>query len=133
MDKPQIAVSPQPVPAATPQPTPIPQPSPTTTPVSPVPSAPSLQTQFSLDWLVRQKPYMLLSALRSGGEQNISNLAKKSGMSYVHAIEMLKMLEERGILTTELKGNKRMIRLTEGGTAFVFALEELVKKAPQKK
>jgi predicted transcriptional regulator len=71
--------------------------------------------------------------LKSGGDQHISTLAKKSSMSYVHALGMLKKLEEKGLVTTELKGNKRIVKLTEPGISFVLSLEELIKKAPAKR
>ncbi len=133
MDKPPASQPPQPSPI----PTPITTPQPTQITSSVLISPPSQpipqQAPFALDWLIRQKPCLLIISLRSGGEQNISNLAKKSGMSYVHAIELMKLLEGKGIITTELRGNKRMARLTEGGAAFASALEELVKKTPTKK
>ena len=131
MDKPPAPQQPQVTPIVTPPPAPAP--TPITTPVSPATPPPAQALPYALDWLVRQKPYLLISSLRQGGEQNISALAKKSSMSYVHAIEMLKMLEEKGVITTEMRGNRRMVKLTESGLAFASALEELVKKVPQKK
>jgi predicted transcriptional regulator len=148
MDKPPQQQSPppasSPAPTPTPTPTPItsppipkpqqPIPTPITSPVSPATQAPPQipQAPFTLDWLIRQKPYLLISSLRIGGEQNMSSLAKKSQMSYVHAIEMLKTLEENGIVLSELKGHKRMVKLTEPGMQFALALEELVKKNPKR-
>jgi len=100
---------------------------------TPPAQAPPTQAQFNLDWLLRRKPYLLLSSLKTAGDHNISSLAKKSGMSYVHAIELMKLLESKGIVATELKGNKRIVKLTEGGAAVASVLDELVKKTPQNK
>ena len=127
MDKP-------PAPMPTQAPPSAPQPTPITSPVPVMqPQQPALLSPKPLEWLIRSKPSALLLALKSGGEQHISNLAKKSSMSYVHALEILKVLEEKGIVTSESRGNKRFVKLTDAGLAFVSALEELVKKAPAKK
>ena len=135
MDKPPAQSPPQPTPITTPVPTPIttPQPTPITVPTSiTAPQQPPPSPQ-PLEWLIRPKPSALLLILKSVGEQHVSALAKKSSMSYVHALGMLKKLEEKGLVTTELKGNKRIVKLTEPGVSFVSSLEDLIKKAPVKR
>jgi len=139
MDKPPAQSPPQPTPITTTVPAPIstpitsPQPTQITVPTSiTAPQQPPPSPQ-PLEWLIRPKPSALLLILKSGGDQHISTLAKKSSMSYVHALGMLKKLEEKGLVTTELKGNKRIVKLTEPGISFVLSLEELIKKAPAKR
>jgi predicted transcriptional regulator len=94
---------------------------------------PILASPNDLDWLLRPKPALLLLALKSEGEWNISSLSRKSSMSYVHAIGLLKRLEELGFVLTESKGNRRLVRLTDSGSAFASALEELLAKAGERK
>ncbi len=98
---------------------------------APVPQKPVSAAE--LGWLLRPKPAALLLILKAGGDAHVSLLAKKSSMSYVHTVGVLKTLQENGIITTEARGNKRIARLTEAGVAFVSALEELAKKAPSRK
>jgi predicted transcriptional regulator len=127
MDKPPVA-SPAP---------PLPQPTPITSVATlapaPVPVPALLVSTQQIEWLVRAKPAALILLLKNSGEQNMSSLAKNSSLSYVHTIQVVKNLQEKGLATAEAKGNRKIVRLTDAGIVFASALEDLAKKVPQKR
>ncbi len=52
-----------------------------------------------------------------------SLLAKKADITYPHAIQLVKKLEERGLVKTYKEGRTRYVELTELGEEVALALE----------
>ncbi|MCX6772925.1 MAG: hypothetical protein NTV88_04105 [Candidatus Micrarchaeota archaeon] len=61
-----------------------------------------------------------------------SKLARESGTSYVHTVNLLVDLKKEGVVVTDKKGKQNMYRLTEKGMQIAMALDELVKRCEGK-
>lgn len=75
-----------------------------------------------VDLFMRVKNVRLFLLLRQGA-YHISDLAKKTDVTYLHARDVVNMLEEAGLVKTEKKGRKRLVSLTERGEEVAIALE----------
>ncbi|NYZ77102.1 MarR family transcriptional regulator [Candidatus Micrarchaeota archaeon] len=73
---------------------------------------------------LRIKPCRMMVLLKESGSKYISELAKESGATYVHATKLIRHLEKEGIVTIEQNGKKRMVKLTEKGMKIATALSE---------
>ncbi|MBI5228396.1 hypothetical protein HY988_07425 [Candidatus Micrarchaeota archaeon] len=60
----------------------------------------------------------------------MSKLAKQSDTTYVYISQLIPLLAEKGLLTIEPKGNKRMVKLTDKGMAVAKAIDELKNLLP---
>lgn len=79
---------------------------------------------FSL--FARPKPCKMLITLKdSTNSWYLSKLAKATDTTYVYITKLVNRLEMDGILVTESKGKKRIVRLTEKGMQIANAIEEL--------
>jgi len=87
------------------------------------------------DTFLREKPVKLLLAMRTMEQTNTPNtivgLAKASGMSFVHASNLLNELEAAGIVHSAKSGRTKRILLTPNGLEIVHALEALMAKISQ--
>ncbi|MFH1222676.1 MAG: winged helix-turn-helix domain-containing protein [Candidatus Micrarchaeota archaeon] len=78
-----------------------------------------------LDLFLRKKPCKMLVLLKDSQEPKyISEIAKESGATYVHATKLIKKLEKSGVVVLEKVGKKRMVRLTDDGLKIATALSE---------
>lgn len=75
-------------------------------------------------FLVQEKPTEILLALRTG-ETYPSAIAKKVETTFAHAFNILSKLERMGLIISEEKGRKRLVRLTERGEELAILLEKL--------
>ncbi|MFA6035812.1 MAG: hypothetical protein WC759_02545 [Candidatus Micrarchaeia archaeon] len=87
------------------------------------------------DVLIREKPVKLLLSLHTTEQANIPNtimgLSTASGMSFVHASNLLNELEAAGIVHSAKAGRTKRIVLTPAGLELVQALEALMAKISQ--
>lgn len=82
------------------------------------------KNMFSL--FARPKPCKILTTLKD--TENIwylSKLAKATETTFVYVTKLTNRLEMEGIVKTESKGKKRVIKLTEKGMQIANAIEEL--------
>jgi len=77
--------------------------------------------------LFKRKPLKILLLLLQDKQWYPSLLARESDQSYVHATKIISLLEGIDIVSSELTGKKRMIKLTEKGEKIARALEEITK------
>ncbi len=71
---------------------------------------------------LRVKNVRLLLLLRQG-PHSISEIAKKADVTYLHAREVINLLEEAGLVSSEKKGRARLVSLTERGQEVAVTLE----------
>ncbi len=69
---------------------------------------------------------MLLVLKDSQDTKYLTELAKESGATYVHTTKLIREMEGKGIVTTELNGKKRMVKLTDKGIKIANALAEVI-------
>ena len=77
--------------------------------------------------LFKHKPLKILLLLLQDKQWYSSLLARESGQSYVHATKIIASFEDMEIVSSELAGKKRVIKLTEKGEKIARALEEIIK------
>ncbi|MBI5222923.1 hypothetical protein HY990_00720 [Candidatus Micrarchaeota archaeon] len=82
-----------------------------------------------LETFMRPKPSKVLILLRdTDSNWHLSKLAKNSGSTYVYVKGLIEKLEKAGLVTTESKGKKRLVKLTQVGTAVAATMFELTAK-----
>ena len=80
-----------------------------------------------ISFLFKHKPLKILLLLLQDKQWYSSLLARESGQSYVHATKIIASFEDMEIISSELAGKKRVIKLTEKGEKIARALEEIIK------
>ena len=90
---------------------------------------------MQLEFLLREKPARLLLALRTATSAgtNVSALAKASGMSLVHASNLIAALSKEGLLEAQRTGREKRVKLTPLGAEVASALDLLLAKLTTKK
>ncbi len=84
-------------------------------------------------FFMREKPCALLLALKNTETiWHLSKLAKSTSTTYVFVTHAISELEKQGLVKTEIKGKKRIVKLSERGTIIAAQLEELKNKLEQK-
>ena len=79
--------------------------------------------------LLKPKPCSVLLLLKDAEQPWYpSKLARASGASYVHVINLLTNLKRFGIVSSEKKGKQNIFHLTETGAYLVLTLDDLSKK-----
>jgi len=79
-----------------------------------------------LQMFLRPKPCAMMRMLRdSDGNWHISKLARGSGATFVYTSRLMARLQEKGLVTMESKGKRKIVRLTEEGIKVANAIEEL--------
>lgn len=82
-----------------------------------------------IDFFLREKPCRVLVTLR---DQNtdwyLSKLARSANVTYVFVANFIPELERGGIVTTEIRGKKRLIKLSEKGKYLGSLIEDFRKK-----
>ena len=83
---------------------------------------------------IKAKPTAMLLLLKDSSQQWYpSRLARESGSSYVHTVNLLSQLKKDGVVVAEKKGKQNIYRLTERGMQIAMALDELVKRCAGEK
>jgi len=76
----------------------------------------------------RKKPCMMMKVIRDQeAGWYISKIAKGSDTTFVYTSRVLSKLNEKGFVTIETSGKKRLVRLTEKGKKVANAIDELMK------
>ena len=79
--------------------------------------------------LLKPKPCAILLLLKDAEQVWYpSKLARVSGSSYVHVINLLTNLRKFGIVASEKKGKQNIFHLTEKGAYLALTLDDLSKK-----
>ena len=79
--------------------------------------------------LLKPKPCAILLLLKDAEQSWYpSKLARVSGSSYVHVINLLTNLRKFGIVASEKKGKQNIFHLTEKGAYLALTLDDLSKK-----
>jgi predicted transcriptional regulator len=79
--------------------------------------------------LLKPKPCSIVLLLKDSEQTWYpSKLARSSGASYVHVINLLSGLKKFGIVASEKKGKQNMFHLTEKGAYLALTLDDLAKK-----
>ncbi|MFA6907350.1 MAG: hypothetical protein WC263_00825 [Candidatus Micrarchaeia archaeon] len=92
--------------------------------------APAAQKPSALkQLLLKPKPCAILLLLKDAEQTWYpSKLARVSGSSYVHVINLLTNLRTFGIVASEKKGKQNIFHLTEKGAYLSLTLDDLSKK-----
>ncbi|MCX6770872.1 MAG: hypothetical protein NTX79_02340 [Candidatus Micrarchaeota archaeon] len=79
--------------------------------------------------LLKPKPCSIILLLKDAEQSWYpSKLARVSGSSYVHVINLLTNLRQFGIVASEKKGKQNIFHLTEKGAYLALTLDDLSKK-----
>ncbi len=74
----------------------------------------------------RPKPCKIMLLLREPESSwHLSKLAKNSDSTYVYVSQLIPELAEKGLVTIESKGKKKMVKLTDKGMIVAKVIEEL--------
>jgi predicted transcriptional regulator len=83
--------------------------------------------------LIRQKPVCILLKLKdTSKEWYASNLALACGSTYVHTTKLLKEFRKSNLVTMEVKGRIKKVKLTDKGLQISGVLNDLVAKLEEK-
>lgn len=78
---------------------------------------------------LKVKPSYILMLLKDSQQLWYpSKLARASGTSYVHTVNLLVALRKMGAVSIEKKGRQNIYKLTEKGTHLASSLEDFAKK-----
>jgi|Deesub1362B_J571_1020462.scaffolds.fasta_scaffold06354_2 predicted transcriptional regulator len=75
---------------------------------------------------LQKKPKEILFYLKSENSANISEIAAKTNSTYAHSFNLIRELEDLGIVITKKKGRSKVVTLTEKGRDLAALLEEFV-------
>lgn len=79
---------------------------------------------------LKLKPTAILLLLKDSQQSWYpSKLARESGASYVHTVNLLAQLRKFGVVTSEKKGKQNIYKLTEKGAYLASALDDFAKKS----
>ena len=82
----------------------------------------------NFDIFFRRKPAMMLMALKKISRVRYgSMLAKEVDCTYSHAVKILQILEELGLVSFDKKGRIKMIKLTKKGEEVADNIENIKK------
>jgi predicted transcriptional regulator len=78
---------------------------------------------------LKPKPCAMLLILKDAEQSWYpSKIARASGASYVHVVNLLASLRKFSIVSSEKKGKQNIFKLTERGAYLALTLDDLVKK-----
>lgn len=76
---------------------------------------------------LKEKPVRaIITIRRHRGEVYCSLVSKKIDTTYAHTVKILSKLEEGGMVTSEKKGRKKILTLTEKGQNHAEKLSEIM-------
>ena len=74
----------------------------------------------------RDKPFMILSALRSNnGKINAAKVSREAKCTYSHTCKILKLFEENKLISFDRSGARPIISLTEKGNQLAEGVEKI--------
>ena len=80
----------------------------------------------NFDIFFRRKPALMLVSLKRNTRMRYGSiLAKEVDCTYSHAVKILQMLEELGLVGFEKKGRIKLIKLTKKGIDVAEAIENI--------
>jgi predicted transcriptional regulator len=80
----------------------------------------------NFDIFFRRKPALMLVALKKISRARYGSLlAKEVDCTYSHAVKILQMLEELGLVVFEKKGRTKLIKLTKRGQEVADSIENI--------
>jgi len=80
----------------------------------------------NFDLFFRRKPALMLIALKKVSKAKYGSiLAKEVDCTYSHAVKILQILEEMGLVVFEKKGRIKIIQLTKKGREVADRIEEI--------
>ena len=80
----------------------------------------------NFDLFFRRKPAMMLLALKKMNKAKYGSvLAKEVDCTYSHAVKILQILEELGLVIFEKKGRIKIIKLTKRGMQIAEHIESI--------
>ena len=82
-----------------------------------------------MDIVLRTKPANVFLFLKGRESAYLSEIAKETGTTYVYITNFVSSLLEKGYVSVESKGKKKMVRLTEKGREIASHLEEIRRKS----
>ncbi len=78
------------------------------------------------DFLFNEKTVQAIIYLRRLGRINITELARSAGiLSQSYLSDLIKKLENKGIVSTERQGRERLVKLTDKGRKLSKKIEEI--------
>jgi len=80
-----------------------------------------------LSYFLHVKPIKILISLRSGPKY-VTLIAKEVDMTYSHAIKLLDIFNELGLVEFEEKGRIKMVKLTDSGEEIARMFDNLLSK-----
>lgn len=84
------------------------------------------KTNSNFDLFFRRKPAMMLIALKKVSRAKYGSiLAKEVDCTYSHAVKILQILEELGLVVFEKKGRIKIIKLTKKGQEIAEHIEAI--------
>ena len=93
------------------------------------PAPPSQKPSALKQLFLKPKPCSIILLLKDSEQSWYpSKLARVSGASYVHVINLLTSLRTFGIVASEKKGKQNIFHLTEKGAYLALTLDDLSKK-----
>jgi len=78
-------------------------------------------------YFLHVKPIKILISLRSGPKY-VTLIAKEVDMTYSHAIKLLDIFNELGLVEFEEKGRIKMVKLTDSGEEIARMFDNLLSK-----
>lgn len=82
--------------------------------------------QDNFDLFFRRKPAMMLIALKKVSRAKYGSiLAKEVDCTYSHAVKILQILEQLGLVVFEKKGRIKVIKLTKKGQEVANHIESI--------
>ncbi len=80
-----------------------------------------------MGFLLRDKPAKVFLLLKSRPAY-LSEIAKETGTTYVYITNLVKALQQKGLVSIQSAGKKKTVSLTEKGKEVANAMEELRRK-----
>ena len=81
-----------------------------------------------LEIFFRRKPAMMLVSLKRNARMRYGSvLAKEVDCTYSHAVKILQVLQDLGLIEFEKKGRVKLIKLTKKGIDVADAIENIQK------
>jgi len=86
-----------------------------------------MRNEKPLSYFLHVKPAKILISLRSGPKY-VTMIAKEVDITYSHAIKLLDIFNELGLVEFEEKGRIKMVKLTTSGEEIARLLDNILSK-----
>ncbi|MCC5994064.1 MAG: helix-turn-helix domain-containing protein [Candidatus Aenigmarchaeota archaeon] len=91
-----------------------------------------MESDKPLAYFLHVKPVKILTSLRSGPKY-VTLIAKEVDITYSHAIKLLDIFNELGLVEFEEKGRIKMVKLTDSGEEIARLFDTLLSKLSRMK